>query len=244
MPAHTPLNRRQERQRRKMNYEKALDFVKAGRSKVERTYAKATTFRIEGDNIVVRYHHTDIITFKPDNTIHIYFNGYHTMTTRRRVSDIVNVRVWGANGMSEVAGTVVANRATIVNGIVTETDYKKSDEDQIKDMKKKIKKYCKEYADAYPNMDDPSGGDCWYCSLFGGQGSSHLLSHMEEKYYVPSLLPLAARDAGHQSGIAFTIFGPSYVNPVKQKVCRTIYKYMVKVIITEMIKNVDNKSAA
>ena len=243
MPAHTPLNRRQERQR-KMNYEKAFDFVKSGRSKVERTYAKATTFRVEGDNIVVRYHHTDIITFKPDGSISIYFNGYHTMTTRRRIGDIVNVRVWGSNGMSEVAGTVVANRATIVNGIVTETDYKKSDEDEIKDMKKRIKAYCKEYADAYPNMDDPSEGDCWYCSMFGGQGSSHLLSHMEEKYYVPSLLHLAARDAGYTSGIPFTIFGPSYVKPVKQKVYRTIYKYMVKIIITEMIKNVDNKSAA
>jgi hypothetical protein len=244
LPAHTPLNRRQERQRRKMNYQKAIDFVKSGRSKVERTYAKATTFRIDGDNVVVRYHHTDIITFKPDGSIHIYFNGYHTMTTRRRISDIVNVRVWGANGMSEIQGTIVANRATIVNGIVTETDYKKSDEDEIKDMKKKIKKYCKEYSDEYPTMNPPDGGDCWYCALFGGQGSSHLLSHMEDKYYVPSLLPLAANDAGYNSMVEFTIFNVRDTPRVKKAVYRVIYKYMIKVIITEMIKNVDNKSAA
>jgi hypothetical protein len=67
---------------------------------------------------------------------------------------------------------------------------------------------------------------------------------MEDKYYVPSLLPLAANDAGYNSMVEFTIFNVRDTPRVKKAVYRVIYKYMIKVIITEMIKNVDNKSAA
>jgi hypothetical protein len=52
----------------------------------------------------------------------------------------------------------------------------------------------------------PSGGDCWHCWLGVTQnanepsvfGDSHLLSHLSEKYYVPSLLYKAIVTAGYR----------------------------------------------
>ena len=88
-------------------------------------------------------------------------------------------------------------------------------------MKKRIDKYVNGFIVELKKgtMPMPSGGDCWYCSLRtdGGvpMGDSmqtlhsdgsltrevniyHLLSHMSERYYVPSLAVNALRERGYK----------------------------------------------
>ena len=88
----------------------------------------------------------------------------------------------------------------------------------------KIKKQIDKYVDGFigalkEGMPMPSGGDCWYCvmrtedgrtlgdavqtlhpdgSLTVEENHDHLYSHMEDKYYVPSLAVNALRERGYR----------------------------------------------
>ena len=61
-------------------------------------------------------------------------------------------------------------------------------------LTKRVKQYSKDYAKEFikGNIPKPSNGDCWGC-LFHKEGKptiarDHILSHLEDKYYVPSML--------------------------------------------------------
>lgn len=79
-----------------------------------------------------------------------------------------------------------------------------SDVNRKKKMGRDIRKYVSAYVAALAagKVPAPSGGDCWYCYLrevktgtpmgeLGGGNKDHLLNHMEESYFVPSLLTRA-----------------------------------------------------
>jgi hypothetical protein len=83
-----------------------------------------------------------------------------------------------------------------------------------KATRKAIDKYVKDFRfpQTRQQMEDLGGidvaGDCWYCgmTLENGQsmgdfsGSDHLESHMDEKYYVPSLVVNAVKETGRDPG--------------------------------------------
>jgi len=80
-------------------------------------------------------------------------------------------------------------------------------EREVARIKKLIDKYISEYIDALKaGMPMPSGGDCWYCLLRTTEGetmgdigdNSHLWSHIEDHYYVPSLAVNALRERGYK----------------------------------------------
>ena len=94
-------------------------------------------------------------------------------------------------------------------------------EKAVAKMKKRIDKYANGFVTELKKgtMPMPSGGDCWYCSLVKGEGvpmgdamdtlhsdgsltvevnTDHLLCHLEESYYVPSLAVNALRERGRQ----------------------------------------------
>ena len=71
-------------------------------------------------------------------------------------------------------------------------------------LSRDINQFAKGYAAAFVNgdIDAPSGGDCWFCAMMTKDGeslgdvtgdTSHLLSHVEESYFVPALLINAAQ---------------------------------------------------
>lgn len=83
-------------------------------------------------------------------------------------------------------------------------------------MTKRIKNYCAGFDRALAkSMPMPSGGDCWGCCMHAQDGSEvmgnhHLLLHLEESYYVPSLAVNALRAKGYQdTGISVHL----HVNP-------------------------------
>lgn len=71
---------------------------------------------------------------------------------------------------------------------------------ELKALNKSILKYVDGYIKALldKKIPTPSGGDCWYCGMRDvdskkplGEAikdTSHLIDHMKEKYYVPSLI--------------------------------------------------------
>jgi hypothetical protein len=74
-------------------------------------------------------------------------------------------------------------------------------------MKKRIDKYVDGFIEALrKGMPMPSGANCWHCALHDSDGKtwgdmgnhSHLLGHMEERYYVPTLAVNALRERGYK----------------------------------------------
>jgi len=78
-------------------------------------------------------------------------------------------------------------------------------EAETADMLKRIRAYVKGYmAEFRAGMAAPSGGDCWLCLLretatgkaWGDMDETHLIEHMRERYYVPSLAVNALSERG------------------------------------------------
>lgn len=102
-------------------------------------------------------------------------------------------------------GIMFGPRGAVLNGIdqATWSAYVK----ERNAIKKRIQTYCTGFNKALvKGMPMPGGGDCWFCSMFdtgnirGDQMNgdhSHLMSHIEEGYYVPSLAVNALRVKGY-----------------------------------------------
>ncbi len=65
-------------------------------------------------------------------------------------------------------------------------------------MTKRVQAYCTKFNRALAKgIPMPGSGDCWFCSAIGIDNHSHLLHHMEEDYFVPSLAVNAIRAKGY-----------------------------------------------
>jgi hypothetical protein len=160
---------------------------------------------------VIRLHHTDIVVFD-DLDISLYSGGWRTVTTKARINEYLpntwNVfsdkRVWYL-GHLRVRNNVFEEGITIHLGDGTVTGEGKMPDAK---MVRAIRKYSNAFAAALP-VDQPDGGDCWGCSMFEKSGmgdESHLISHIEEKYYVPSLLVQVLKTQGAGKAWYWTAF--------------------------------------
>jgi len=186
----------------------------------------------------IRLHETVVIQYFRDGSIRLDSGGWQTVTTKARINCglpsgwiIGSDRgVWylyrpGENGYSDFKngipfadGIVIGPRGGISG---SGPDAKKT-----RKLRERINRFCRDYVAALwaGKVPAPGAGDCFYCQMpercyIGtvkdgkletrqGVHPDHLLSHMREKYYVPSLLNLAAkanpdtisRAAGHQIG--------------------------------------------
>jgi hypothetical protein len=175
------------------------------------------TYARKDDNngtIVVKLHDTDIVTVTPDGTVTLDSNGWQTLTTRERMNrylgDTAHIYqergIWYVTVHGDWSNPVVyADGMTIAaDGAITGAG---KDPKVTKKLRDKILKYTKDYANALfsGKVSKPDNGDCWHCCLFS-RDTDHLDSHMEEKYYVPSLLNLAVdANPGMLSQLARTI---------------------------------------
>lgn len=75
------------------------------------------------------------------------------------------------------------------------------------DMEKRIQTYCTKFRAAMRRgLPMPGAGDCFYCAMQGDvvEDPTHLLSHMDEDYFVPALAWNALRSKGYQDvGVYF-----------------------------------------
>ena len=148
---------------------------------------------------VIRFHHTNIVTFNPDGSITLNSGGWKTATTKERINeytpkDIVitqdksiwYVRTHGGQGWGRSDITFQDGITILPDGTVTGAGL--APKDTLK-LKRSINGYVEGFMVELlaRRIPKPSGGDCWLCGILKGE-DSHLLSHIEEKYYVPRLL--------------------------------------------------------
>ena len=195
-----------------MDYQEASRELQ-GRCKNRRKVANNTYLeRRDGDAIAVRLHDTDVITLHPDGRVTLDTGGWKTVTTKERFNRFTDARVysdkgiWYAHGWGTVPFADGLTRCP--DGTVAGAG---PDPRATLKLRKRIKQFAKDYIrELYAgNVPRPGAGDCFYCGMTvcdgpdkgRGLGEStrnedHILSHLDENYFVPSLLARAAKRFG------------------------------------------------
>lgn len=192
---------------RSYKYHDCIDFISGGRDKINRKVENNTYIRLQENEVIVKFHYTDIATIQMDNTIILNSGGYQTFTTKDRFNKILNhtpfriyqelgiwyIRNYQTNEIYGYADNMRINPDNTVSGYA----------DNIKELektRKRIKKYAKKFISALVKgeVESPNAGECWHCLMRDNktniplgeslQDTSHLESHFEDNYFVGSLL--------------------------------------------------------
>jgi len=199
-----------------MNYRQANELL-TGRCKESRKLANNTYLMRQNDDIVVRLHETNIITFKPDGKVVLSSGGWLTPTTKNRLNDYAGVNVyqdkgqWYIGSWDQKDNPLFHDGVTIKNGKVLRPRFKDKKSERLQ---RQIKAYCKKLKEL-DVLPVPGSGDCWYCLMKTDDGVTlgdatnyidHLKSHLKEKYIHGSLIFNALREAGHSDVLISMIF--------------------------------------
>lgn len=189
-------------------------YLANGRNKMDRPAPFGTHTRIvkrSDSTIAVKYHATDVITYCADGSIVLDSGGWRTTTTKSRMTMYTPFSVYQSDYLWYITykdSDGIAREVIFTDGITFTPEgrgYRVEDTGtlDIKGQKKlvnMIHEYAKGFVDALMDGEIglPGPGDCWFCYMQVNEGDNtlgeavkdtdHLLSHMEEKYYVPSLL--------------------------------------------------------
>ncbi len=201
-------------------YQGAIDFLSGGRNKTSRAVENNTRIEKRGDDYAVVLHGTDVVTYHKDGSATLNSGGWLTVTTKDRMNGYLGNRarvyskrgVWFVftrdggtfdwdGGVRYFDGIRIASDGTILNPPDPKLAERKR-EAEIK-MRKRVDRFVDGYMKALTEgMPVPSGGDCWGCSMFeraGSHDNNHLLSHLTDRYYVPTLLWNAMGDRGYRN---------------------------------------------
>lgn len=181
------------------------------------THGRSTRIeRRDSGGIAVKYHDTDVVTYYPDKIV-LNSGGYHTVTTKARINEYAHINVYSERGMWyvskrgnwDVRVTYRDGLALSWSGDVLNVDIaaEAAESVRVKSLLDSIRKYAKLVESAYAKgeIGVPGGGDCWYCFFMTDNGQTmgeasgntdHLISHMQERYVVPSLVLHALKSGG------------------------------------------------
>lgn len=213
-----------------MDYTTANEKL-TGRCRNGRKVGNNTYLERRGDDIAVRLHSTDVVTMHPDGSVTLDSGGWRTYTTKDRMRSFVNV--YSKSGVWYLPdGSLFYDGVTVRDGVALEPRDPNGPARELAALKKRIRAYAKGFAAAAPELPWPSGGDCWGCCMRAEDdrsaepmGTDHYLQHLEESYYVPSLLANALVAAGYrQPGVLFTMAQRGQCGDI---VRRVVYRYVL-----------------
>jgi hypothetical protein len=203
------------------DYKSAEVYLQRGRSKDYRPLQWKTILRrTEDGSIAVKYHDTDVVIYHEDGSITLNSGGWKTQTTKRRMNDYtedIGGDVYADKGVWYIGefwgrfgkGHVYQDGMTINPDGTVDYHGDAPNEKELIKLRKSIAKYAKDFAENLPGIGLPDSGDCWFCYMqFDGEetsDTSHLLSHIEEGYYVPSLAFRAIKESGWGDYFGYTI---------------------------------------
>lgn len=155
----------------------------------------------------VRLHKTDVAcTLKGQTTLNS--GGWRTVTTKDRMnSNRAGWRVFSLNGRWYVSGGPDGERVEFFDGITLPRDLKRKGKAKPVTAETATLKQLDKYLAALKRLEklpEPTGGDCWLCSMFGGtltpgakvHDPQHLRDHLAERYIFGALIVIAMRWAG------------------------------------------------
>lgn len=186
-----------------LNTYKGLDYsslVEWMNGRVEKKLAHNTYCLLEDDHIDVKYHSSVIASVYSDKLI-LTNDGYFTSTTKLRLNWFLNKYRYTISQVHyEWIVYPYGRWVQPVGKFTGEIEYSIQDdtftglspmEDNTRKKEiKRIKNFARKYAKAMlaAKIATPSLGDCLYCRLDFPDDYDHIDSHIEESYFVPSLL--------------------------------------------------------
>lgn len=171
----------------------------------------------EGSSVGIRHHNTTVILYDEDGTITMDCAGWRSHTTKERLNNWLPPG-WGIyqkNHVWYLHNNQGPNKWTYKDGIQITPDGEvigTGDANKLKDLTRDVLNYVNGFMEALEagEVEMPSAGDCWDCAMRLDEEdgetlgewtkSNHLLTHMEEEYYVPSLL-MRAMEVNHISSM-------------------------------------------
>lgn len=174
--------------------------------KADRPLANHTRIVNNQTNLAVRFWYTDVVQFFLDGRIILNSGGFRTQTTKERISTysgypiIQEKGVWFIDGLPFKDGMVIKSNGKMTGCGSNGTPKK------LAKLVKEINQFASIYMEKLlaGEIPEPSAGDCWYCVMVTTEGktlgdvanSSHLLEHLRQHYYVPSLVVNAVKEHG------------------------------------------------
>lgn len=233
-------------------YEDARTFLAGGRDKTSRPIACNTRIETrDGDAIAVRYHATDVVTYYPDGEVVLNSGGWQTYTTKDRFNRFSPMQVW-SEGNGIWAAETGPDSARYEDGLTmspdgTFQDWKadryagrKAEQalsngpapETTEHLRKRVQEYAAGYEAAFKSGDvgEPGLGDCFFCAMLDVKTglpvphADHIYSHLDEAYYVPSLLFNAIKSAGYQDPVFTWQWWQR--SPGNGDVARTVRRYV------------------
>ncbi len=224
-----------------------LDAKLTGRCSQSRKIANNTYAERCGDDIAIRLHATDVVTFHRDGTRTLNTGGWYTVTTKARINDYlpggvflssvkgrwflgfygqdVNHRVPFADGMR------LDQYGDVVSGEPCGPDVMAEDSAN-EAMRKAVQRYLKRTKpeDIVKAFTHPAG-DCILCRWEGRETEAeHLALHVEEQYVMYSLALNAVKARGflHPDVIMSMIYNSAQRGEVDRLYTDSMRKYLRK----------------
>lgn len=217
----------------------------SGNAMTSRKVANNTyLIRRSADDIAVRLHTTDVVTYHSDGTITLDTGGWQSYTTKERLNRFTPFSVGAIAGvwyvtrrnpqyMSDQSQPWSAWTVPFWDGMridpdattppaVPESEALKSAAD--KETLRLIGAYVRGLSDVWPNIiadavAHGTAGDCLICQMGGDMAasdSSHLFAHLRERYYMATLALNALAEVGYREPMALV----NHVDIVKRAVRR------------------------
>lgn len=228
-----------------MTHAELIELIETARDKKSKPLQNNTRAELrDNGNVAIKLHDTDVVTVSPDNVYTLNSGGWQTVTTKDRINAYAPVSITQRNYIWYMGdGSLFYDGMEVkANGEIVKPKKPGNSERQLNKLKKQAKDYAKKYAQAIKDgeVGYPSSGDCWGC-YFGlnnskddpnPMGTDHLLQHMIEDYFVPSLVVNAGRSAGYrddQMGMMGLGGRRVFIDPEN-----VIYKFIVKSLRSEV----------
>ena len=77
-----------------LTYQDAEERLLRPRPKDSKIIDRNTVLHRAGDNIVIRFHNTDVVTISPQNIYTLNNGGWQTITTKERINRYAPVNIW------------------------------------------------------------------------------------------------------------------------------------------------------
>lgn len=193
-------------------YEQAADLFATARSKDAGKPIANNTRIVRIDNgdekptLAIRLHQTNVVIYYPDGRIEFNSGGWRTATTKDRINNYSPINIWQKDRIWYVTPPGGSATFGFKDGMWLDKMGYMHDADPDPDAVKKRLKLARNYAKGFVkalkagSVPLPSNGDCFLCAFATADKRTWheteaasgvytgILSHIEEKYYVPSLL--------------------------------------------------------
>lgn len=176
-----------------MNYQELLALAARARDKAKGKPVASNTRVFNHDtHLSVMLYTTEVVRSHPDNTFTLRTGGWYTPTTKDRIETYSPARIHTRNGCWFLQGEVPLIDGLVIDGTgkpVQLVTNQAREEFARKErfLTREITKYISGFVETVGRRElkDPGPGDCCLCRV---QSTTHILDHLQESYYVPSLL--------------------------------------------------------